>query len=35
MRIVYMYTTLSNIFIGRRENAKGMNTVNLNDSNVR
>jgi len=35
MRIVCVYTTLSNIFIEGRENARGMNAVNLNDLNVR
>jgi len=34
MRIIYMYTTLSNIFIKGRENAGGINAVNLNDLNV-
>ena len=34
MRIVCVYTTLSNIFIEGRENAKGINAVNLNDSNI-
>jgi len=35
MRIVCVYTALSSIFIKRRENAEGINAVNLNDSNVR
>jgi len=35
MRIVCVYTTLNNIFIGGRENARGINAVNLNDLNVR
>jgi len=35
MRIIYIYTALSNIFIGGRENAKGINAVDLNDSNIR
>jgi len=35
MRIVYIYATLSSIFIGGRENAKGINAVDFNDSNIR
>jgi len=34
MRIVCVYAALSNIFIKGRENARGMNAVNLNDSNI-
>jgi len=35
MRIVCMYTTLSSVFIGGRENAGEMNAVDLNDLNIR
>jgi len=35
MRIVCVYTILSSIFIGGRDNARRINAVDLNDSNVR
>jgi len=35
MRIMCIYAALSSIFIKGRENAGGMNAVDLNDSNVR
>jgi len=34
MRIVCIYTALNSIFIKGRENAKEINTVDLNDSNI-
>jgi len=34
MRIVCVYTTLYNIFIKERENAKGINAVDLNNLNM-
>jgi len=34
MRIVCVYTTLNSIFIRGRENARGMNAVDSNNSNV-
>jgi len=35
MRIIYVYTALSSIFIKGRENARKINAIDLNDSNVR
>jgi len=34
MHIVCMYTILNSIFIGERENAKEINAIDLNNSNV-
>ena len=35
MRIMCIYAAPNSIFVEERENAKGMNAVNLNDLNVR
>jgi len=35
MRIMCVYAALNNIFIKGRENAGGMNAIDLNDLNVR
>jgi len=34
MRIMCVYIILNNIFIGGRENVKGINAVDLNDLNI-
>jgi len=34
MRIMCVYTTLNSIFVGGRENARGINAVDLNDLNI-